>query len=551
VLRRIGWLSVVPIVVYILAYVLLLGVRPVSSPDESRYAEVPREMLASGDWVVPRLNGLRYFEKPPLGYWLNAVSQEVLGPTAFAMRLPSALSAGAVALLVALLLSRAFKNSFVTITGVLASLTMLELYACGTLNILDGPFSLFVTVTLTCGYLAVEAKERRQERRWLVMAGVGCGLAFLTKGFLAIVLPVSVLLPYLAWQGRLRDVFRLSWLPGLVALLVVGPWAWAIAVQESDFWRYFFMEQHVRRFGSEKAQHAEPVWFFLPILIAGSLPWAFLLPSVIKNHVKAGFQSPLTRFAVCWLIFPLLFFSMSRGKLSTYILPVFPALALLIGSAARELFGEQHRRGFRLGCAVLGYTFGALGAAILLGAWLGPFGLDVLSHPPGSLWGVGVGFLAWGGLALLAGRASQPAQKLTLFAMAPVLLFMLIPFSMPPDLPKRFPGETLAVVADRVDAQTVLISDRSYVQAMCWVMKRADILLLGKAGEVKYGLEHSETERHLKHADLDEMLRDPARSYDVVFVIDDENHKRYLAHPEPDWQIERPGMLAMGFDSNL
>jgi 4-amino-4-deoxy-L-arabinose transferase len=542
---------VVPVVVYVLAYVLLLGVRPVSSPDESRYAEVPREMLVSGDWVVPRLNGLRYFEKPPLGYWLNAVSQEALGPTAFAMRLPSALSAGLVALIVGLLLSRVFKDQLVTVAGALASLTMLELYACGTINILDGPFSLFVVATLACGFMALEVEERRWERRWLVMAGVACGLAFLTKGFLAVVLPVSVLLPYMAWQGRLRSVFRLGWLPALVALLVVAPWAWAIAVRESDFWRYFFMEQHVRRFGSEKAQHAEPFWFFLPVLIAGGLPWVFLLPSAIKSHLKAGFVSPLVRFAVCWLVFPLLFFSLSRGKLSTYILPAFPALAILIAATARGLFGEQHRRGFRLCCVLLGSAFGALGAITLAATWLGPFELEVLSNPPGSLRALGVGFLAWGLLTVLAGRASQPAQKLALFGAAPLLLFMLIPFSMPPDLPKRFPGKILTSLADRIDAQTVLVSDRSYIQPMCWVLKRSDILLLGKAGEVKYGLEHSETERHLKHADLDELLRNPERSYDVVCVIDDENHKRYLAYPDPDWQIRQPGMLVMGFGPNL
>lgn len=541
----------VPAAIFLVVYLAPLGVRPVSSPDETRYAQVPQEMIASGDWVVPRLNGLRYFEKPPLGYWMNAISQEVFGPTAFAIRLPAALSAGAVALIVALLLAGAFRDRFVTCVGALAALTMLEVFACGGANILDGPFSLALTATIACGYLACQAASRGQERRWLVLAGVACGLAFLAKGFLAVVLPLAVLLPYLAWQRRLLSALRLVWLPALAAVVVVAPWALAIAARESDFWRYFVMEQHVKRFGSSKAQHAEPFWYFIPVLLAGGLPWVVLLPSALKRHIAERFESPLVKLAACWLLFPFLFFSVSSGKLSTYVLPCFPPLAILVAASSRSLFGGEGSAGTSFRAALgLGITLAVVGLGALATLVPGVPAIAAFADEPGKLAALATGLVVWGGLLVLASRQSGAERRLLLFAASPLLLFMMVPFAIPTEVIKRFPDEIISSIADRVDDGTVLVSDRSYIQPTCWGFKRSDVLILARGGELSYGLKQTDGSRQFTHAELDALLRDPERDAPVVCILDDENHEPFLAYPEPEWKVERPGILMLGFTAN-
>jgi 4-amino-4-deoxy-L-arabinose transferase len=162
----------------------------------------------------------------------------------------------------------------------------------------------------------------------------------------------------------------------------------------------------------------------------------------------------------------------------------------------------------------------------------------------------GAGCLLWGVLTVLAGRARRPEGRLLLFGAAPLLLFAVVPFAMPSGVAKRFPSDTIRSIADRIDEQTILVTDRSYIQPMCWELKRSDVLLIGKAGEVAYGLEHSDGRRHLTHAELDAMLRDPERSRAAVCVLDDEKHEPHMAYPEPEWVVRRPGMLLMGFAPN-
>jgi 4-amino-4-deoxy-L-arabinose transferase len=160
-------------------------------PDETRYGAIPLEMISSGNWISPHLNGLRYFEKPPLGYWLNAISILSFGENEFAVRLPSALSVGLSALLILLLVRRFCPDEeWAGPIATLIFLTTLEIPVVGTFAVLDSMFAAALTLTMTCFFVAAQAKRDSSHRMWfLVMAGVGCGLAFLTKGFLALVVP--------------------------------------------------------------------------------------------------------------------------------------------------------------------------------------------------------------------------------------------------------------------------------------------------------------------------------------------------------------------------
>ncbi len=485
--------------VYILLYLLPLGARPLFVPDEVRYGEVPREMIASGDWLVPRLDGLQYFEKPVLGYWLHAGSIMIFGENRFALRLPSALAVGLSALLVFLLVRHAVSRDGISSgvrdasLAVLIFLTCFEVVAVGTFTVLDSLLAFFLTATMTAFYFAGEAPAGSgREKSFLLLAGIACGLAFLTKGFLAFAVPVVALLPWLVWQGRMRDIFRMAWLPLLAAVLVALPWSILIHLREPDFWRFFFWNEHVRRFLADNAQHRESFWFFFITAPAMFLPWAFVMPAGIaglKDRLQlTNARSRLLRFALCWLLFPFLFFSASSGKLLTYILPCFPPFAILMALGLDSALRQGRKRLFQAGVATMAGLF-----ALLL---VGLVGLQIFApqdlHPYTRTW---KWLMAANGLALMiffclrAMRSQRPGMTILSIAMAPVTLLAGLHFIMPDlTIEKKAPGPLLIRHRRDITPQTIIISGEEPLQAVCWFFQRRDVLLLGGAGELAYGL---------------------------------------------------------------
>jgi 4-amino-4-deoxy-L-arabinose transferase len=186
----------------LLIYILPLGARPMCEPDETRYAGIPREMISSGNWIVPRLNGLRYFEKPPLGYWLNSVSIMGFGENSFAARLPSALAACISALMVFLLVQRFMGGYRAGLSACMVFLTCTEVFGVGTFNVPDSIFSMFVTIALVLFFVAYMEERRGKRTAYMALFGVFCGLGFLTKGFIAFVVPIVTIVPFLIWERR-------------------------------------------------------------------------------------------------------------------------------------------------------------------------------------------------------------------------------------------------------------------------------------------------------------------------------------------------------------
>ena len=335
---------------FLLVYMLPLGLRPLIAPDEARYCEIPREMIHSGDWIVPHLNGLRYFEKPVLGYWAIAASMLAFGENAFAARLPSALATGISALLIALLLRKAGAGRTATLLAPAAFLTCLGIFATGAFNVLDSMFSMLLTAALVLCYGWHVQHDRRKQA--ILMAGVGvlCGLAFLVKGLVAFAVPAVVMLPFAIWEQRWKDMLKIAWLPILVAVLTSLPWCVAVAMREPDFIRHFFWVEHLQRYtGTSDRLHNHPIWFFLPLVLLGTLPWNMFAASTIAGFRKADLRQPFYRFLVCWFVFPFLFFSLSRGKLGTYILPCYPPLVILMIVGLVNYLESGRMRAFTLG----------------------------------------------------------------------------------------------------------------------------------------------------------------------------------------------------------
>jgi len=330
-------------------FFLRLGVPGLMDPDEGRYAEIAREMLLLRDWLVPHLNLLPYLEKPPLVYWLTSLSFTAFGLTEWAARLPSTLAALA-GLFLAYELGRALWGERQGLWGALVLATSGGYLILARLLTLDMVFSLFFNLGVALGYLAL---SRERPRLWL-WSYLGLALAVLVKGPVALVLAGLIWLP-VAWlwgRGALGGlIYPRGW--ALLALVVL-PWFVLVAWRYPEFLRFFLWEHHVERYVSGVAFHAEPWWYFGPVLLGLMLPWTGLIPWALSRRTPADPGDRL--FLMVWAGVVLAFFSLSRGKLATYILPALMPLALLVGEGLAALQskdpGLRATPGFRVSLLV-------------------------------------------------------------------------------------------------------------------------------------------------------------------------------------------------------
>jgi 4-amino-4-deoxy-L-arabinose transferase len=492
---------------FLILYILPLGAGDLFVPDETRYGEIPREMIAGGDWAVPHLNGLRYFEKPPMGYWVHAGSILLFGENNFAVRLPSAVAVGLSALLIYVLAGQVYRHEtkedgLVATLAALTFLTCFEVFGVGHTAVLDNLFSFFLTATITAFYFASEAPPGSpREKRLLLLSGVSCGLAFLTKGFLAFAVPALALAPYLVWQRRSIDLFRMTWLPILVAALVALPWCLFVHLREPDFWRFFFWHEHIRRFMGDSAQHKESFWFFFMDAPGLFMPWTFVIPAAAAGmrprSRDQGLQGRLIRFSLCWLVIPFLFFSASEGKLLTYVLPCFPPFAILMAFGLSHALKNGKKRGFQWGVAGNGILFGLILLALVYVQLFGYRGFRPYSQTWKAIMAVNgllflILFCSW------AFKNQEGMKKVILFGLSPCLLFFTGHFVIPdPAIEAKAPGVLLERYQQRMGDDIVIISDPNTVTAVCWYLHRSDVYLLGGGGELNYGLAYADASGRL------------------------------------------------------
>ncbi len=331
-----------------LLYVATLHIMPLLDPDETRYSELADNMLDTGDYVTPHLNHVVYLEKPPLETWVTAIFFKLFGENEFSTRLFPALCAWGCILLTFTVASFLYdEKTGLYSAGVLS--TLLYLFVLGRMAILDIPLAFFVCLATWAGYRYLVGS--RPVRTWRYAMYAACALAFLTKGLIGIVFPFAILFFWLLFTKRGRDIVKLFSPVGLLILCtIITPWIFLAQKANHDFLWFFFIHEHILRYATKIHGRYQSFFFYVPIVILGTLPWLASLIQAIRARCTGVYDVTWGKanlsFLVIWSVFVFIFFSISSSKLIPYIAPIFLPISIMLGHLFRG-YDEQTWRPMR------------------------------------------------------------------------------------------------------------------------------------------------------------------------------------------------------------
>ncbi len=495
-----------------------LGSYGLWEPDEARYAEIAREMLAARDFVVPHLNYVPYVEKPPLLYWLTACSFALGGASEFAARLVPAASALTTVIATWLFAARVFDYRRATLAGAILATAPLFAVMAQVLTT-DMLLTSLVTVSLFAFFLAW---SEGGSWRWLLYVVMALGT--LTKGPVAIAIPVLAATGFLLWQGaprrpgsrgltalagRFRPLYGL-----LLTFAIAAPWFLIVSVRQAGFAEFYFVGEHLRRFFDPNFSHGEPFYFYFPVILLGFLPWSILAPFAA---VRASASRVARDFCVIAAAMIFLFFSLASGKLIPYILPAFPPLAIAIADSIMSM-EERPSRARRFAIAAM-IVMGLIGALMFAALFAGlPTPYVPMVRP--VLRAVGLIAIAGGALAgiSIARDRVEAAPAIVVVTMAAALIAGS--YARLEAEPLRSYAALSRTIAARAPAGATLICYHRYVQGLPYYNQRR-VVLAGPPTELRFGMEHSADAASWFLATDDELFRLWESRGPKVLVIDE------------------------------
>jgi len=466
----------------------MLPLRPLFNPDEGRYAEIPREMLAGGDWVIPHLNGLAYIEKPPLQYWATAAALSVFGHGEFAARFYTGCCALATLGVVWLVACKLWQTAAAWRAAAMLS-SMVLFVVMGQLLTLDMSLTFYMTLSLAGFLLAQPAPtgSASRQRRWMLVAWGAAALGVLTKGLVAAAIPAAVLLLYSAYSRDFSPWRRLHAAVGLPLFLAIAvPWHWIAALRMPEFLRFFFVHEHFARYLTPSADREEAWWFFAAVLALGSIPWTvpalWMVAVGWRRRLPRGQFDPVL-FLWVWVVFICLFFSLSDSKLIPYILPAMPGLALLVAASP----AQAQRRDLWVTALFTLAAACAAGAASLYGPRLlalndRSYYFGLLAKPLAEI----AALLAVSGLYVLLKRRRDPTQAAVVLGAGWCLAGLMLMRAAGVVAP-LYSGVTLARAVGAVPPEVPVYSIGLYDQTLPFYWQHT-FKLVAYRGELDFGL---------------------------------------------------------------
>lgn len=470
-------------------FTFMAGGRPLSAPDEGRYTEIAREMLATHDFVTPRLNGVKYFEKPPFVYWMTALTQKVFGIQEWAMRLVPALMALLGVLGVYAFGRRFFGRAAGLWAGTLLATSTLY-FALARLLILDMAVCTWMALALL-SFSAAYAEEAPRRRR-VLLAGffASMALAVLTKGLIGAVLPGCVILVWAACLRNLRPV-RLAFTPCGIALffLIAAPWHILASLKNPEFAQFYFIHEHFERYLTTVHGRFQPLWFFVPVLLVGFLPWTPFVVGALKDawqRAKNAFRNKdalvgdaALMLLMIWSVFMFGFFSASKSKLIPYILCIFHPLAVMTGVfLARDSVPSVETR--RIGRTVAGVLW-VLAVAVPIAL----FAQDMLGE--GAFAPVWLALVAFLGLMGALFLTTTSWQRLRIQTLVTGLGFLFLLNAAWPHLDTRSVKSFVPLIeAGRKDGARLVAFERYYQDLPPYLGQT--ITVVNWQGELAFGM---------------------------------------------------------------
>lgn len=440
----------------VVALAMHLGSVPLMDADEGRNAEVAREMAETNDYVMPRLNALPYLDKPVVYFAAEAAAMEVLGPTELAARLPAYLFTIATAL-VLFLYAR-------TLIAPIVFLSMPLVVAFARTVIFDSALMFFTTVALIAFHRAIDESNRR----WSMLAWAAMGFAMITKGPVTFVLVLFVVIPYAIWRKSVRVVFPII---GLVLFLAVAlPWVWGVSQVVPEFLRYVLVTETAARMATDELKRTGPPWYFIPYVLAGALPWSIV---AIASWKKFRRPDPAVIYWLLAIAIPLIFFSLSQSKRPQYVLPLMPAIALLIA----RVWDEARTRAAAIVLSVLGALFLA-----------GSFFAHRTTLKPEMMAVVDETAIAFGVVFALAGLVAFFAKRRELVLIALTLPAFALPLVATPMLraiaERRSTKSFIAELAPHLTPHTQIIGVEAFTGSMMFYLQRPITVVTEDASEL-------------------------------------------------------------------
>lgn len=480
-------------------FTFMLGNRPLSVPDEGRYVEIPREMTVSGDYLTPRLDGVKYFEKPVLFYWLEAFSIKLFGLNEFTLRLWPAV----LALLGCLAVSVAGARLFGRSTGLLAAAilaTSLLYYALSRAIILDMPVSVLLSVALLSFLVGTHKTPGLKRRLYLWGFYAFSALAVLCKGLIGIVIPGMVVGAWIILLGEWR-ILKTLYLPSGLAvfLLIAAPWHILVGRANPGFFNFYFIHEHFQRYLTKVHGRYQPIWFFIPILLLGLFPWSAFLVQAINHSIPSSWRERHEHrdalFLMLWAGLIFIFFSASDSKLIPYILPVFPPLALLIGHYCAACGDCRDFPGLRTGYTIFLVAAMLLAAAFVALPYYRPTSVDIGDVQALGAWRIVFALTLAAGAATAWGLAKYSRFRQAFIAVTVTSALFLIEVNAAAPLVDTKSIKSLAIVLKaRLKPSDEVASYQTYYQDLPAYLEQR-IIVVDWTGELKFGAGVEDTSR--------------------------------------------------------